>query len=429
MLGLLPLGLGGALPVLPGAQPGMVSLLIGGMIYEGWEEVEVRLSKRKTAGEFTLHVSEASAGSTPSFMTWRIRPQDPCQIFYGGILVLTGYVDAYNPRYSKEHHAVTIQGRSKTADLVDSSVDDEIPGGEQRDVTIDQVARTAVKKFGIGVKVEGDVGPKIDVARVRPGESVHRFLERYARQAGVMLSPDRMGNLKLSQVEDGGAVARLIEGVNILEASAMLRGDKRHSKTTVKGQNSGTDQKHGRDASRVKAEAKDGGVKRHRPLVMLDENKTSRKNARRRAAWESAVRAGETTRAEIKVVDWCHAPGQLWEPGQRVGVSSPMLALDRTLVLESLVLTQSRGRGTIASLSLVPPEATNPKPGKKGKGGGAGAGAGNGSGPAAGSFRAGQEEGMGTYTGRAAEGSFRAGQEVGVSDRSWTDVKPTVEPQ
>jgi hypothetical protein len=38
---------------LPGAQPGVVSLLVGGMVYEGWEEVEVRISKKKMSGEST----------------------------------------------------------------------------------------------------------------------------------------------------------------------------------------------------------------------------------------------------------------------------------------------------------------------------------------------------------------------------------------
>lgn len=368
-MSLMPSGLAG-LPVLPGAAPGVVSLLVGGTIYEGWTDVEIRLSVRRMAGEFTLHVSEAFTGGNDgpaSPLTWRIRPQDPCQVFYGGLLVMTGHVDAYNPRYSKQQHQVTIQGRTKSADLVDSSVDDEVKNGEMRDQTLPQAARRVVKNFGIPVEVDGNVDEKFDVMRVRPGETVQRFLERYARGAGAVMFPGRNGSLKIAQIEDGGAVASLVEGVNILEASAMLRADKRHSKIKTKGQDHGTDQEYGEPVAGRKAEATDGAVKRYRPLTLLHENKTSRKNGRRRAAWESAVRAGESTRVEIKVVDWTYGPGQLWQPGQKVSVISPMIAINRTLAIENLVLTQSRSRGTIASLSLVPPEALNPK--AKGKGG------------------------------------------------------------
>lgn len=366
---LMPSGLNG-LPFLPGAAPGVVSLLVGGTVYEGWTDVEIKISVRRMAGEFTLHVSEAWSGGNDgpaSPLTWRIRPQDPCQVFYGGLLVMTGHVDAYNPRYSKSQHDVTIQGRTKTADLVDSSVDDEVKGGEMRNQTLPQAARRVTKNFNIPIDVEGSIDENFDVMRVRPAEKVQQFLERYARSAGAVMYPNRKGGLTIAQIEDGGAVTSLVEGVNILEASAMLRADKRHSKYKAKGQDHGTDQEHGEPVASRKAEATDEGVRRYRPLTLLNENKTSKKNARKRSAWEAAVRAGESTRVEIKVVDWVYAPGQLWQPGLKVDVMSPMLAVERTLAIENLTLKQSRKSGTVSMLSLVPPEALNPKA-KNGKG-------------------------------------------------------------
>lgn len=409
-MSLMPIGLGGALPILPGAAPGVVSLLVGGTIYEGWTEVEVRLGVRRMAGEFTLQVSERWTGGNdgPAVLQgWRIRPQDPCQVFYGGRLVMTGYVDAYNPRYSFSDHSVTIQGRTKTADLVDSSVDDEVKGGELRNQTLPQAARRVTRNFGIPVRVQGAIDETFDVMRVRPGETVHRFLERYARTAGAVMFPGADGALQIAQIEDGGGVTSLVEGVNILEASAMLRADKRHSKIKAKGQDHGTDQEHGEPVATRRSEARDNAVKRYRPLTLLGEGKTSRRNARRRAAWEAAARAGESTRVEVKVVDWMYAPGALWQPGMRVSVVSPMLAVNRVLAIESVQLSQSRSRGTIAALTLVPPEALNPKAGKKGKGGGvSGSGGGGGGGGSIGSL----------------------GLPGADSDEMWTSVKPDSDP-
>ncbi|MGE3064105.1 MAG: phage baseplate assembly protein [Hyphomicrobiaceae bacterium] len=354
-----------ALASLPYA-PGTVTLLVGGMLYTGWTSVEVRRSVKRMAGEFTLVVEErwtggAGGGGPASLLEWRIRPGDPCQVFYLGLPVITGHVDAYNPRYAATSHTVTIQGRSKTGDLCDSSA--IIPNGEMNNVGLDQVARRAIDKYGIGLKNEAQDLEPFDRVSVWPGETVHRFLDRYARPGAVSLTDDEQGNLRLLQVEDAGPAASLVEGVNILEASAMLRGDTRHSEYNVLGQDRGTDAEYGKPVAQRRSRVRDGAVKRHRPLVLLNETKTSRKASRSRGAWEAARRAGESTRVEVKVFDWCYAPGQLWQPGMIVQVTSPMLAVNRTLALEGVVFTLSE-RGTLAALSLVPVEALNPKGGK-----------------------------------------------------------------
>lgn len=346
--------------------PGTVTLLVGGMLYDGWTSVEVRRSVKQMSGEFTLIVEErwtggAGGGGPASLLEWRIRPGDPCQIFYQGALVMTGHVDAYNPRYSDSSHTVTIQGRSKTADLVDSSA--IIPNGEMNNVGLDQVARRAIARYGIGLKVEAEGLEPFDRVSVWPGETVHRFLDRYARPGAVALTDDEQGNLRLLHVKDGAAAASLTEGVNILEASAMLRADNRHSEYNVLGQDRGTDQEYGEPVAQRRSRVRDGAVKRHRPMVLLNETKTSRKSARSRGAWEAARRAGESTRVEVKVYDWMYASGKLWTPGMIVQVTSPMLSVDRTLALEKVSFSLS-DKGTLASLSLVPVEALNPKAGK-----------------------------------------------------------------
>jgi len=358
------------LGVLPGKIPG-VALLVGGMIYRDWTSVEIRRSVKEMAGQFTLHVEErwsgGLGGAGPAVLaSRRIEPGDPCQVFYDGVLAVTGYVDAYNPRYSATHHSVTIQGRSKTGDLCDSSVD--IPNGEMNDVSLDQVARRALQPFGIKLRVDADVSGVIDKVRPYAAETVHRFLDRYARPGAVAVTDTPEGDLRLLHVQDGAPVASLIEGQNILEGSAMMREDKRHSEYETLGQDHGTDREFGRPVATRKSKVKDGAVKRHRPLRLLNETKTARRQARARGAWEAARRAGESVRAEIKVVGWFAAQGRLWTPGDIVQVTSPMLSINRTLAIENVTLMQS-DRGTIAGLSLVPVEALNPKAGKGGGGG------------------------------------------------------------
>ncbi len=350
--------------------PGIVTLLDNGMLYEGWESVQITRSVKQMAGQFSLKVSERWTGGADgpaSLLGWRIRPGDACVVAYDGLPVVTGYVDAYNPKYSATSHEVMIQGRSKTGDLCDCSAEADVPTGEQRDVTLDQVARKVASKYGIGVKVRADTREKFDVVRVQPGETVHELLERYARPGSVALTDDEQGNLVLLHVEDASGPA-LIEGVNILEASAVLRADNRYRDYEVKGQDHGTNGEYGRPVAQRSAKAQDGAVKRHRPFRMLNETKTGRQHSKSRAAWEASARAGESVRVEVKVVGWTSAPGKLWTPGETATVVSPMLALERSLAIETVRFSQDQS-GTIATLSLVPPEALNPKSGGGAKGG------------------------------------------------------------
>lgn len=366
----------------PGFQPGVVSLLVGGMLYEGWKKVEVSRSVKEMAGQFTLDVSERWTGGQgfgpASLMGWRIRPGDPCTVLYSGFPVLTGYVDTYCPRYTATTHDVRIQGRSKTQDLVDSSADPDVENGEMRDVGLDQMARKLASKHGVGVKVQAQLKGKFDVARVQPGETKHEMLERYARPGAVLLTDDEMGNLRLLHVMGAGGGA-LIEGVNILEASATLRADNRYSDYEVKGQDHGSDQRSGREVSEITARAKDSAVKRYRPLVVRNETKTSKDNAKDRCDWESTSRAGESTRVDVTVVDWVFG-GKLWMPGRTVMLISPMLAINRLMAVESLSMTQGED-GTKTKLSLVPPEALRPSTGGGGSGGAEAGGGGGGSDP------------------------------------------------
>lgn len=351
---------------IPGFRPGTVSLLVNGMLYEGWLSVEISRSVKQMAGEFSLDVSErwSGGGNGPAaLLGWRIKEGDACTVLYAGVPAVTGYVDVYQPHYDGTKHDVKIQGRSKTADLVDSSAETEVENGEMRETDLAQMARKVAKAHGITVKVDAEIADRFDVARVYPGETKHLFLERYARPSGVALTDDAEGALRLLQVQDGAPVSSLIEGVNILEGSATHRADNRHSDYHVKGQNHGRDESYGRPVSEVVARAKDAAVARYRPRVLVNETKTTKKDAQKRCDWEAAARAGESTKAEITVVDWFCAPGKLWTPGDKVMVVSPMLRLNRVLAIEGVRFKQDKG-GTKTSLSLVPVEALNGKAGK-----------------------------------------------------------------
>ena len=339
-------------------NPPPVTLVINGTPYRHFVSVDVDRSVSDQAGSFQAELADPR-GSPNLFAGAPIRVDAPVQIFYGPLLVLTGSIEDKNPSYTKTSHGVQISGRSKTGDLVDSSA--KLKNGEAKNLKLDALTKTLLEDYDIGIELAGDVGDAFKVARVIPGEKVHDMLDEYARSRGVLPTDNEKGDLKLFQAKSGAPVGFLIEGLNIVTGRATFSSAKKHSEYEAKGQETGQDEKHGRPVSEVVAKVTDPSVKRHRPLVLMNENETPDLTARQRADWEAAYRGGEATTANIGVVGWTCAPGRLWTPGDNHFVGSPMLDLDRVLVLESVHLHQSKRQGTTAELTLKPVEALNPK--------------------------------------------------------------------
>jgi prophage tail gpP-like protein len=178
-----------------------LTLNINGKKYSGWTKAKITRGIDRAVGDFEFEVSERWLNKSNGQL--QIQPQDTCTIYAGSDLLLTGYVDKYKPSVDANNHKVVISGRSKTGDLVDSSVD--FLGGQIQSGTLLAMATALCAPFHIKVRTSlGKNGSKVNStpgdATVQPGETVFNFLERLARQVGVLLTDDPAGNLVLIRI-------------------------------------------------------------------------------------------------------------------------------------------------------------------------------------------------------------------------------------
>lgn len=338
---------------------GVATIVIEGAIYGDWKEVAVSRSLGEAAASFSLSVTEADYGVTLSQA--RIRPGDSCEVLLDGIKVITGHIDVVQRSYDDQSHGVEVSGRSKTADLVDSAP--EVKGGQMRGYHMPAIAEAIADGFDVEIDARHDGDDPFEDVQVWPGDTAWNGIERLARQRGLLAHDDEEGRLVIERLDpEAGAVAALIEGVNIHAASSTIRADQRHSEYVVKGQRPGTDEAFGEEAAHLEARARDVFVRRHRPLVIVAEEPGDRAAMRKRADWEASVRAGESIEASVTVVGWQRAPGALWKAGETYRVTSPMLAIDLDLVCKSVRYLQDDSQGTKTEMTLVPPEALTPEP-------------------------------------------------------------------
>ncbi|HEY1709587.1 MAG TPA: hypothetical protein VGG10_15070 [Rhizomicrobium sp.] len=346
-----------------------VTLTVNGQSYTGWTSVEVTRDLKACASGFSLDVTERWArGSSPQ--PWQIEPFNTCTITLGDDLVLTGYVEHYEPSYDGQQHSVRVSGRSKTCDLVDCMPD--IPGGQFSGYKLDALARALCAPFGIDVVVQCDVGDTLPDATLEKTETAYAFLEKMARLRSVILTDNAQGQLLLTTAGKGGDAGPLSEGGddgNIFSASAKLSSDKRF-KTYVVLSQTPEDFNNGDEAvNDVEGEATDDGCPRNRRFAEMAENPADKKQADARAKWKALHSYAEGTEATITVIGFHQTPdgsGDLWDVNKTTSVHAPMLALDRSMLIGRVAWTLDGEGGRRTTMTVAPPEAFTPGPDPKG---------------------------------------------------------------
>lgn len=338
--------------------PEVITVSVGGASYTAFLEVEVTAAFNEAARSFSLEVA-AELGASATNAIFNVGAE--VSIYANGDLLLTGFVDKKNPKFDAHKASISVSGRSKSGDLVDCSAKHKTGRFEKKDPM--KIGNESAE--GIGAKYTTDQQlEKIEQYQLNPGESLHRMVEKMARQQGMTITGTADGNAKITKAGNKRHAGGLIEGHNILTGSASHDGSNRHSEYTVRGQRPFG---HGEDALEIEHVEKDSAVKRHRPLVLIQDEDTDKKRTKKRAKNRKDRAAGHALKATITTQGFRDDGGTLWEPGHLVWTESPFLDVSQDMLIESVRYAQSEA-GSIATLGLTDPKAYDGKSGG-GKGG------------------------------------------------------------
>lgn len=326
-------------------NPEKVTVLAGGMEYSEWESVTINYSMKDATRGFSLVCTERPGAFV-------FPPGTPLQILANGTLVLDGYVNRYQPQGDDRSHIITVAGRSKSQDFVDSSATNEPGYFENKDPG--EIGQE-LDKFGVGVTAKVPL-EKVPYVQIAQGETAFNVLERILRPQGAVQRGLADGSIEITNAEVAMTHAgALVDGWNIKQFSGSLTDDKRHSDYMVKGQGR---LGHGDEFLRPFGTAVDGFVGRFRPRIIINEGDTDGKRAQSRADNEKSRAAGISVAATITTQGWRDEGGLLWEPNFKIMVMSPRyLKLVQPMLIESVTLTQNDGQGSLATLKLVDPAA------------------------------------------------------------------------
>jgi prophage tail gpP-like protein len=330
-------------------QKDAVTFYVNNKVFEGFKNVKIARNLTSLTGTFSITVTDKWKVDQDDF---EIKPGDRIHCHLGKTALFEGYVDKLSLSLSSSSRNITIDGRDRTQDLVDCSI---INASEFNDLDFTGIANVLCKPFGLKVLPQVDVGAKFKKFSVRQGETVFEALERAAKERQLLLMSSPHGNLVVDKRGNKRATSELIEGINVLSAGVSFDNTQRFSEYIIKGQSTGL-VGNPKDATKNKGSAKDNGITRNRPTIIIAENAVDNDGAQKRAEWESTFRAAKASQVSVTVVGWKQEDGSIWAANQLVQIDIRSIGIKSQMLIQRVKFDQS-SNGRRTELELVRKDA------------------------------------------------------------------------
>lgn len=341
-----------------------VALLVNGARFTGWTNVRVGAGIERIARDFSLTMTrQRSDQGLPGFVT-TVKLGDKVEVFIGGDLVVTGYIDALPVSYDAQRVDFSAAGRSCTADLVDCSA--VHPGGQWLNRTLAQIARDLARPYGVTVIDRGASGAALQEHQIDPGETAFESISRALRLRQVLAFDDPQGQMILDRVGGERAQTALVLGENIKSGENGRDFKECFSEYRVNGQRAGNDDDFAAVTSQQQGRVQDGRIRRNRLLVIKQPGQATLASCKARAQFERDRRAAKPFETSYTVVGWRQGDGSLWRPNLRVLVWDEYMGYAGAEMVIAEVEYAYGDEGTISTLRVGPAAAYLPEPPEEG---------------------------------------------------------------
>ncbi len=334
----------------------MIELKTNNKIFSGWLSATVTRSLNAVSGSFEIsYIDQWNGQDDP----WQIKAGDLCSLSFDDKLLITGFVDEISASYTSDSRSLSITGRDKTGDLVDSA--NVIPSKNFRGVSLTAMANTLATPFGIAVSSRSEAAnASIKNVSAQASETVWESISKLAKYQGVLAYPDAKGGIVFAEVGTE-VIASLVQGENILTCSVSQNESEKFQTYKIYITAGDEDTKH----KIVVAEVKDNSVKRPRVKMISTKKNITMAEAVERIKWEMASKIAKAFTLNISVTSWLTPKNILWEINKLVSVKSPKCGIDGTFLIEETKFVFDED-GYKTELKLVLKDAYKPQTSRSG---------------------------------------------------------------
>lgn len=344
-------------------------LEVNGQEYQGFTstQVDLRLDALCNAFSFTA-VSEE--GAPLPFVGG-----EACRIIVDGIAVLTGTIEEVEVSYGPRDHMITLRGRDRTSDLVDSNLlaINDIRG---EGLTLQGLIEEVIEQLGSDLKVVDEAGTLLapfnaaeDVTGPDLGQNAFEFIEKYSKKRQVLLTSNSAGDVLITQ-SSGTAVKATLQSIvgsdtnNIKEATGTYSTVNRYRNYTFASSQSFVALNSAGSTDLAEAVDQSGGttdddptIRDGRQFVLVPETAASSDQNIERAKWEANVRQARGRNYSAVVEGFRNQTGDLWRINTLVSVVDEFAGINSQMLINTVSFSFDIETGSTTSLSLLPSNA------------------------------------------------------------------------
>ena len=352
-----------------------MKLRVAGAEYSRFPASSVTAKMDALSRAFSFEATSSGALPLP------FRGGEECEVFIDADRVLVGFIELVNVSGDETGHQIDIQGRDRTADLVDSSIG--TLADLQPPISLATIARRVVAHIGASIEVLDLARPAVfrtveDLVAPEPGENAYEFLEKLARKRQVLLTADGDGQLTITRgsgAESAGRIQNLVgtgrgtfrgraDGNNVLSYSASYDITGRFNAYQTLSQlnavplagGSGFDPEMVATQGELKI-VRDQAIRRGRQHVLVSEASYSTLQGGDRATWEAKIRRSRGQVYSPVVDGFRNHLGELWTPNTLVQVVDEYAGIDAKMLINSVTFALDESGGSTTTLSLVERDA------------------------------------------------------------------------
>lgn len=340
-----------------------VYLEVNGIRYEGWKSLEVYRAIDTIAGEFNFTTSSQNPISYP------IKAGDKCSIFIDNHQVIDGFVENLEISYSASSHDITLSGRDRTADIIDSSLTDNIEFNSA--ISLKNIIKRIVAKVGF---TDMDVIDKVgdiklfstaDVISGEQGETAFDVIEKYCKKRQVICNTDGQGNIVLTRASKDTIPTILSlnrgnpQNNNIKAASCSFSDVSKYNTITVYSQANSSvfTSTFSPDELDIKGVAVDTSVRNTRKLSIISDTSLDQDSAAKRAVWDVNIRRARALTYRAVVRGFSYDDNNLWDINNLVTVDDQLCSVSSDLLVKNVRYTLDIDGGSQTELELTYPDA------------------------------------------------------------------------
>lgn len=350
-----------------------------GIEYQGFTDISAGKSLDDLVGVFSFTATSTEEQNFPivngDFVVVSVRENGK------SYPIITGYVDQFSASYSvgedgTANHTISVQGRDKAADLIDSTLYEaiEVEGATSLTKIIEQViALIGADKTKNPILVINNAGADADFTQAsivssEPAQNAWDFILSFARKLQLIITTNGNGDIVITRTPEQPINTILLNEVgnienNVKAATVTYADQKRYGKYIFISSQSGAVLNFGGEptketATNNNAEFVDDVIRPTRILAQTAETSMDSTKCLERAKWECNIRKAQARNYQCTVAGHTHADGP-WMVGLQIKVSDQLSNISEkdSLLSKTVQWTYNIEQGSTTQITLTDKEA------------------------------------------------------------------------